>query len=66
MVHGMKGRELFAPGSIVISIPYQWIPTIAHNLEQMTWHLPSHRSKSLYLEEFGTILGELAQKAQKP
>jgi uncharacterized protein (DUF169 family) len=66
MVHGMKGRELFAPGSIVISIPYQWIPTITHNLEQMTWHLPSHRSKSQYLEEFGTILGELAQKAQKP
>jgi uncharacterized protein (DUF169 family) len=66
MVHGMKGRELFDPGSIVISIPYQWIPTIARNLEQMTWHLPSHRSKSQYLEEFGAILGELADKAQKP
>jgi uncharacterized protein (DUF169 family) len=66
MVHGMKGRELFPHGSIVISIPYQWIPTIAQNLKEMTWHLPSHRSKAQYLEEFGTILGELARKAQNP
>lgn len=66
MVHGMKGRELFAPQSIVISIPYQWIPTMAQNLREMTWHLPSHNSKGAYLEEFGTILGELAAKAQNP
>jgi uncharacterized protein (DUF169 family) len=66
MVHGMKGRELFFKGSIVISIPYRWIPTITQNLKEMTWHLPSHRSKSQYLEEFGNILGELAQKAEKP
>jgi uncharacterized protein (DUF169 family) len=66
MVHGMKGRELFFKDSIVISIPYPWIPTMAQNLKEMTWHLPSHRSKSQYLEEFGTILGELANKAQNP
>jgi len=46
MVHGMKGRELFFEGSIVISIPYHWIPTMARNLKEMTWHLPSHRSKN--------------------
>jgi uncharacterized protein (DUF169 family) len=63
MVHGMKGRELFPAGSIVISIPYPWLPTVAQNLREMTWHLPSHRSKAEYLEEFGTILGDLAQKA---
>ncbi len=66
MVHGMKGRELFPQGSIVISIPYPWIQTMAQNLREMTWHLPSHRSKADYLEEFGTILGELAQKAKNP
>jgi uncharacterized protein (DUF169 family) len=64
MVHGMKGRELFPNDSIVISIPYHWIPTMAQNLREMTWHLPSHRSKAHYLEEFGTILGELASKAR--
>jgi uncharacterized protein (DUF169 family) len=64
MVHGMKARELFPKNSIVISIPYHWIPVIAQNLGEMTWHLPSHRSRKQYLEEFGTILGELAEKSK--
>lgn len=64
MVHGMKGREVFPKNSIVISIPYHWIPAVTHNLGEMTWHLPSHKSKGQYLEEFGTILGELAEKSK--
>jgi uncharacterized protein (DUF169 family) len=63
IVHGMKGRELFPKESIAISIPYRWIATMAQNLEEMTWHLPSHRSKAQYLEEFGSILGELSRKS---
>jgi uncharacterized protein (DUF169 family) len=66
MIHGMKGRELFPKGSIVISIPYHWIPTMTQNLGEMTWHLPSHESKKQYLDEFGTVLGELARKSQNP
>ena len=66
MIHGMKGRELFPPNSVVISIPYHWIATMTKNLEEMTWHLPSHKSKDQYLEEFGTILGELAEKSKNP
>ena len=65
MVHGMKGRELFPEETLLISIPYHWIPTMTRNLKEMTWHLPSHRSKKQYLEEFGTILGELAQKQKE-
>lgn len=64
MVHGMKGRELFPDNSVVISIPYQWIPAMMRNLEEMVWHLPSHRSKQQYLEEFGSILGDLARKVK--
>ncbi len=65
MVHGMKGRELFAKETLLISIPYPWIPTMTRNLQEMTWHLPSHRSKRDYLDEFGAILGELAQKQKE-
>jgi uncharacterized protein (DUF169 family) len=64
-VHGMKGRELFPKHSVIVSIPYQWIPTMARNLSEMTWHLPSHESRSQYLAEFGNILGELSRKAHK-
>jgi uncharacterized protein (DUF169 family) len=66
MVHGMKGRELFPADSVVISIPYHWIPTMTRNLSEMTWHLPSHRSKGQYLDEFGAILKDLAQRSQNP
>lgn len=65
MIHGMKGRELFPAGSVLISIPYQWIPTMAHNLSEMPWHLPSHDSREAYLAEFGAILGDLAKKADR-
>ncbi len=64
-VHGMKGRELFPKNSVLISIPYPWIPCMTANLKEMTWHLPSHESRTQYLEEFGTILKELSQKAHK-
>jgi uncharacterized protein (DUF169 family) len=64
MVHGMKGRELFPDNAVVISIPYQWIPTMTRNLEEMVWHLPSHTNKKQYLEEFGTILGDLARESK--
>lgn len=64
MIHGMKGREIFPPNSVVISIPYHWIPTMTRNLKEMTWHLPSHESKSQYLDEFSTILSDLARKSQ--
>jgi len=65
-VHGMKGRALFPQGSILLSIPYHWIPIMTKNLQEMKWHLPSHTSKEQYLEEFGRTLGELVEEAKKP
>ncbi|MBN1189742.1 MAG: DUF169 domain-containing protein [Dehalococcoidales bacterium] len=38
---GMKSRKVFPEGRMLISIPYQWIPTITRNLEEMEWVLPS-------------------------
>ena len=64
-VHGMKGRDLFPKDSVIVSIPYQWIPTMTRNLGEMPWHLSSHESREQYLAEFGTILGELSRKAHR-
>jgi uncharacterized protein (DUF169 family) len=66
LIHGMKGREVFPPDSVVISIPYHWLPTMARNLEEMPWSLPSHESKKQYLDEFQTVLGELIEKSRNP
>lgn len=34
---GMKAQKVFPEGRQVISIPYDWLPTIALNLQEMTW-----------------------------
>jgi uncharacterized protein (DUF169 family) len=62
-VHGMKGRELFPKNSVLLSIPYHWIPTLTRNLGEMTWHLPSHQNRKQYLAEFQTILADLSRES---
>jgi len=42
LAFGMKSKEVFKEGLILISIPYQWIPTITKNLQEMKWSLPSY------------------------
>ncbi|MDY6826313.1 MAG: DUF169 domain-containing protein [Bacillota bacterium] len=66
MVHGMHGRELFPRNYALISIPYHWISTISHNLNEMDLQLTSHRSKEAYLEEFGEIIKDLSELAKNP
>ena len=65
LVHGPHGRELYDPNDIIISIPYQWIPTILQNLNNMQLHLPSHESKKAYYDEFHMILGDLAKESNE-
>jgi uncharacterized protein (DUF169 family) len=38
---GMKAQKLFPEGRQLISIPYDWLPTITLNLQEMTWAPPS-------------------------
>jgi uncharacterized protein (DUF169 family) len=65
LIHGMRGRELFPAGSVLISIPYKWIPTMTQNLSEMPWHLSSHNSRQEYLTEFGNIIGDLSKKVDR-
>jgi uncharacterized protein (DUF169 family) len=66
LVHGPRGRELYTADTLLISIPYRWIPTVLDNLTRMEHHLTSHESKRQYYDEFGEILADLADKAQNP
>jgi uncharacterized protein (DUF169 family) len=67
MVHGMKARELFTEGVILISIPYHWIPIITQNLKEMKWALPAYTDgREKYLEQEKRIFEALAQESQNP
>jgi hypothetical protein len=65
-VHGLHGRQLYPSDTMLIGIPYKWIPVILTNLGQMPLHLEGHQSKSAYYAEFESILTDLSAKAQNP
>jgi uncharacterized protein (DUF169 family) len=63
LAFGMKGRQVFPEGWLLISIPYHWIPTITQNLKEMKWVLPAYtlgREKFMQYEQ--GILRELAHE----
>ena len=66
MIHGMKARQVFPEGSILISIPYHWIPIMTQNLQEMKWVLPSYTDREQYLAQFERIIGKLVQESQDP
>jgi uncharacterized protein (DUF169 family) len=67
LAFGMKSKEVFEAGQILISIPYNWIPTITQNLKEMKWVLPSYtegREKFLIRERKN--LEELTREMENP
>ncbi|MCC8079999.1 MAG: DUF169 domain-containing protein [Oscillospiraceae bacterium] len=61
-IHGPHGRRLWPENTVVVSVPYQWAPTVIGNLEKMPLHLTGHESKEKYYSEFGGILADLDEK----
>jgi uncharacterized protein (DUF169 family) len=39
---GMKARQIFTEGQVLLSIPYDKIPVIVQNLKEMKWVLPAY------------------------
>jgi len=67
LTFGMKAKQVFPEGWILISIPYQWIPTITQNLKEMEWLLPSYTDgREKFLEREKRVFEEAAQEASDP
>jgi uncharacterized protein (DUF169 family) len=64
MIHGMTGRELFAPNTVLVSIPYQWLQTVAQNLKEI--EMVFHETKKKYLAEFEEIIVDLVGTSKEP
>lgn len=65
-VHGPHGRQLWDSDTVVVSVPYQWVPTVITNLSEMPLELPGHAGKEQYYAEFGGILKDLDEKMKNP
>ena len=66
--YGMKGRRVFPEGLMLISIPYQWIPTITQNLKEMKWVPPGYEigSREEFVERDAEITKETAAESENP
>ena len=65
LAFGMKSKEVFGEGLILISIPYQWLPTITQTLKDMKWVLPSYtEGREKFLEREKANMEELARLYQ--
>jgi uncharacterized protein (DUF169 family) len=66
LYHGMKARQAFPEGLILLSIPYDLLPGIVSNLQQMEWELPQFvTGKEAHIERMKKIAQELAQELKK-
>jgi len=64
---GMKAHEVFPEGWVLISIPWNWIPTITQNLKEMKWTLPSYTDgREKFEKRKVSYIEELVQKSQNP
>jgi uncharacterized protein (DUF169 family) len=64
---GSIGRKAFEPGKVLISIPYNWIPTIAQNLEEMKWDLTAFTiGRDGFDKWVKDLQEELAREFQEP
>jgi uncharacterized protein (DUF169 family) len=58
--HGMIARQLFPPGLLFLSIPYQVLPEITRNLREIEWDLPQYSGgKEEHIERMKKISTEL-------
>jgi uncharacterized protein (DUF169 family) len=64
--HGMKRRDLFPPGRQLISIPFDLLPSIVGNLQEMEWILPAYKPDGLqFVGELLSKLGITSAKNEK-
>jgi uncharacterized protein (DUF169 family) len=67
LAYGMKGRKVFPEGWMLISIPFQWIPTITRNLQEMKWVLPAFTlDREAFLQYEQELMKQSGQQAQNP
>ncbi|MFP3976072.1 MAG: DUF169 domain-containing protein [Chloroflexota bacterium] len=67
LAFGSKAKQIFEEGWMLISIPYNWIPTIAQNLKEMDWVPEGFTDgREGFMKREEGILEELARMSQNP
>jgi hypothetical protein len=60
---GMKARKVLPEGLMLLAIPFDSLPMLVENLQDMEWVPPLHRlSEEEKLEQFQKTVNELEQE----
>ena len=64
LAFGMKAKQVFPEGLVLLSIPYNWIPIIVQNLKEMKWVPPSYTDgREKFIEREKRIIKELEESS---
>ena len=63
---GMRGRKIYPEGTIIVSIPHQWLPIIAQNLKDMEWVPGYNLTRDEFVERDHRITEENIRESQNP
>ncbi len=56
--HGMKRRKLFPEGRQLVSIPFDLLPSLLQNLQEMPWPLPAFQPDGIeFVQQLVNELG---------
>jgi len=66
MSFGMRARGVYPPGLVIVSVPWNWIPTIAENLREMKFVLRAWTmGRNPWMKEEKKILDGIEAKAKE-
>lgn len=66
MSYGMKVKEIYPPGEVLIVIPYQRLQEITQNLKEMKWVLPAFTmGRDKFMDSFDQLLKGFMDKETK-
>ena len=64
LAFGMKAKQVFPEGLVLLSIPYNWLPIIVQSLKEMKWVLPAYtEGREKYIEREKRIIKELTEES---
>ena len=64
LAFGMKAKQVFPEGLVLLSIPYNWIPVIVQNLKEMKWVLAAYtEGREKFIEREKRIIKELTEES---
>jgi len=67
MSFGMKAKEVFPEGWIMVSIPWDKIPVITQSLQEMKWVLPSYtEGREKFYKRKARVIEESMKEAANP